>query len=164
MLKFAEAHADKIGQMRYENLVTDPAGALAELGAYLGWEGLERVVDKSLVRSVGGSLGDPTGTSQYGSISRHGLEAWKSKIDNWYRRAWANRYFSGARAEKLRALGYEWPEELASRPWWRDGLWSGVVEWARIRRRLHRSSRHPRWPARFAKRFRREHGYDVIFR
>jgi hypothetical protein len=164
LLRFCNAHAEKVFQMRYEDLVVDTAEVLEGLGNFLGWDGLPQVVERELVSSAGGSLGDPTGVTQYRSVSTQSREAWKGRMNNWFRRSWANRYFSGSRADQMRALGYEWPEELARKAWWRDGVWAGIVEWAKIRRRLQRYSRSPIWQVRFARKFRLEHGYDIVFR
>ncbi|HEY8991777.1 MAG TPA: sulfotransferase [Luteolibacter sp.] len=161
---FAEKHAGSICQVRYEDLVSDPAGELEKIGAYLGWDGLLDVAERELVPTAGGSLGDPTGVKKYQKVSSASREAWKAKVDNWYRRAWVKRYVSGERAEHMRRLGYELPPELVAVPWWAGRPLAGVADWLAARRRIHRRLRQPTWLPRFAKKFRREHGYEIIFR
>lgn len=161
---FCTAHAGGICEVRYEDLVGDPARELERIGAYLGWDGLASVARKELVASAGGSLGDPTGVRKYDRVSTGSREAWRSQVGNWYRRAWARRYLTGERAAWLRERGYELPPELAAAPWWRGGVWAGVLDWIAARRRIGRRLRRPTWLPRFARRFRRRHGYEVSFR
>lgn len=161
---FCRDHGDEICQVRYEDLVGDTRAELERVGAYLGWEGLAAVADRELVGTAGGTLGDPTGVRKYSRVSDASREAWKDEVDNWYRRAWARRYFAGERAEWLRELGYELPAGIAQAPPWRGSVWAGVADWFAARRRIRRRLRRPTWLPRFARRFRREHGYEISFR
>jgi hypothetical protein len=161
---FAERHAGAICQVRYEDLVSDPEGELEKIGGYLGLDGLVDVARRELAPTAGGTLGDPTGVKKYQKVSAASREAWKEQIDNWYRRAWVKRYFSGDRAAWLGELGYELPGELVAKPWWAGRSFAGVVDWFDARRRIHRRMRRPTWLPRFAKKFRQKHGYEVVFR
>jgi len=160
--QFCKRHAESIYQIRYEDLVTDPEQELAKLGAFLGIEDLADVLERELVTSTGGTLGDPTGVKRYTKISPSGRDAWKKEISNWYRRAWARDYVSGARAVALKELGYDLPEGVANGG--PLGLLQGLADWITARHRIWRRLRQPTWLPRFAKKFRKENGYGVSFR
>jgi len=161
---FCTEHKEAICEVRYEDLVEDPARELERVGEYLGWDGLAEVAERELVGSAGGTLGDPTGVKKYATVSAKSREAWKGQLGNWFRRGWARRYFGAGRTGWLADLGYELPDEVLRAPWWRGNPWSGVLDWISARRRVRRRLRRPRWLVRFARRFRREHGFDVSFR
>ena len=160
---FCTAHETQICQVRYEDLVEDPARELGRIGEYLGWDGLAEAGGRELPGSAGGTHGDPTGVKKYATVSPKSRDAWVEQIDNWYRRGWARRYLHAERAEWLSALGYELTDEILGAPWWRGRVWAGVLDWFSARRRIRRRLTHPRWPMRFARDFRREHGFDVSF-
>ena len=159
--QFCKRHAGSIHQIRYEDLVTVPEEELAKLGAFLGIGNLAEVLERDLVTSTGGTLGDPTGVKRYAKISPSGRDAWKKEISNWYRRAWAKAYVSGSRAVAMRELGYDLPDDVAKGPL---GLVAGLADWIAARHRIRRRLRKPTWLPRFAKKFRKEHGYEVSFR
>jgi len=159
---FCEKHGERVFQIKYEDLVTDPAAELASLGEYLGWENLAAVLEEDLVTSTGGTLGDPTGVKRYNKISPDSRDAWKKELSNWYRRSWAREYVSGERARRMKQLGYELPDGIAHGGSF--GLWAGIVDWIEARRRISRRLRRPTWLPRFLKKFRKERGYEVSFR
>jgi hypothetical protein len=159
---FAERHADRVHALRYEDLVSDPAGELAKLGSYLGWENLPAVLERELVTSTGGTLGDPTGVKRYPRISPESRDAWQAELSNWYRRGWARRYVAGERAARMKRLGYELPDAIARGGGF--GLLAGLVDWFEARRRIQRRLRRPTWLPRFLRKFRDERGYEVSFR
>lgn len=159
---FCKRHHKTIHQIRYEDLVTEPGMELARLGEFLGIEDLAGVLDRELVTSTGGTLGDPTGVKRYTKISPSGKDAWKKEISNWYRRAWAREYVSGARAVAMKELGYDLPDDVAQGG--PLGLVPGLQDWITARHRIWRRLRKPTWLPRFAQKFRKEHGYEVSFR
>ena len=159
---FCEKHGERVFQIKYEDLVTDPAAELTRLGAYLNWENLAAVLEEDLVTSTGGTLGDPTGVKRYNKISPDSRDAWKAELSNWYRRSWARRYVAGARAMQMEKLGYELPDGIARGG--SLGLWAGIVDWFTAHRRISRRLRRPTWLPRFLKKFRKERGYEVSFR
>ncbi len=163
---FCTAHKEKICEVRYEDLVGNPERELERVGDYLGWDGLAVAAQRELVGSTGGSLGDPTGPGKYAKVSAGSRDAWKEQLGNWYRRGWARRYFLSTpdRAGWLAGLGYELPEETLRAPWWRGNPWAGVLDWISARHRIRRRLRSPKWLARFVRRFRHQHGFDVSFR
>ncbi len=162
--RFAADHRDEVCEVRYEDLVADPEAELGRLGAYLGWPELAESATAELPESAGGTLGDSTGVKDYRKVSADSSEKWKGAVDNWYRRRWCRRYWTAERAAWLGELGYEFPPGLASAPWWRGGVLDGVLDAMTAGRRRRRRILRPTWLPRFARRFSREHGYDVQFR
>lgn len=162
--KFCDDHSDSICEIRYEDLVENPAAELKRIGDYLGWEGLEEVAEQDLVSSVGGRMGDPTGVKKYHKVSAASREAWKKNINNWYRRNWAKSYYREDRSKWLEDMDYHLPDELLDAPWWQGSVASGFVDFLSARRRAYRHLRHPTWLPRFARKFRKKHGYEVGFR
>lgn len=161
---FCTAHAGAICEVRYEDLVSDPACELEKIGAYLGWDGLAAVAERELLASTGGTLGDPTGVRKYSRVSADSREAWQGQLGNWYRRGWARRYLAGDRGAWLRERGYGLPDEIRDAGWWQGNPWQGTLDWLTARWRIRRRLRQPTWLPRFARRFRREHDYEVSFR
>jgi len=159
---FARNHADQICEVRYEDLVVNPESELRRIGAYLGWKGLELVLEQPLLISAGGSLGDPTGGKKFCRVSTDSLEAWKKVYSNWYRRRWARSYFSGMRAEALAHYSYALPENFITPHYF--NFFAGIKDWALAANREERRFRHPVWLRRFLRKYRKAQGYDVAFR
>ncbi|MGE9271101.1 MAG: sulfotransferase family protein [Verrucomicrobiales bacterium] len=157
--RFVQVHGDSVCELRYEDLVENPARELKRLGDYLGWESLETVAEVELPTTAGGTLGDSTGVKQYASVSSKSRDAWRSKVDNWYRVRWCRRYWQGERAKHFEGLGYEMPSDLRG-----GGLLSGLLDWLAASWRIRRRITQPTWLRRHARSFRRRHGFGVLFR
>jgi len=159
---FARNHADRICEVRYEELVVNPEAELRRIGAYLGWNGLEQVLEQPLITSVGGSLGDPTGVKKFDRVSSDSLDAWEKVYSNWYRRRWARRYFSGTRAEAMAHYSYTLPKNfIKTNPL---NFFVGIKDWLLAANREERRFQHPVWLRRFLRKYRKTRGYDVAFR
>lgn len=158
---FTEVHADSIHVTTYEDLVTRPAETLRDIGEYLGWENLERVVETKLPSHNFGTLGDRTGTAEYQSLSAGSRDAWRASYDNWFRRSWARGYFSGSRQEMLRSLGYEYPEEIDKLP----SRWlAGLRELRRALGFRRKRITKARDPGDFLRRFYAKQGFYLRFK
>jgi hypothetical protein len=160
--QFALKYKSSICEVRYEDLVSDPRGQLKRVGEYLGWNNVEFFSDETLVPSAGGSLGDRTGVKKYSVVSVDSRDVWIKAYNNWFRRGWARRYFSGERLVSMKRHGYELPNE------WGvcdpvQNLMAGLKDWVSYHRRLRKRLRYPKWERQFLRRFRRKHGYDVSF-
>lgn len=159
---FSQLHKGHICDIRYEDLVADPVAELARIGAYLGWDQLERVLSGPLAGTAGGSLGDTTGVKKYNQLSAGSKDSWVAKYNNWYRCRWAHKYCSGTeRAAILKRHGYDFPEALSGKM---TGLFSGLTDCVRSTNRTARRHSRPVWLKRFNKDYRKCHGYDVAFR
>ncbi|TYP00050.1 sulfotransferase family protein [Geothermobacter ehrlichii] len=161
---FSRSHEDEICEVRYEDLVVNPAAELKRIGEYLGWDGLEEVLRTPLISSAGGSLGDPTGVKKFKTVSSSNLNKWEELYNNWYRRCWARRYFRGERLAAMRQYGYELPEGISGMRFWRWNLLAGMKDWILAASRNSRRIRNPVLITRFLRKFRKKYGYGVMFR
>lgn len=162
LLEFCMKQGDAVFQIRYEDLVTEPAVQMKKLGAFLGIQDLATTVEQDLVTSTGGTLGDPTGVKRYTKISPDARDAWKKDVSNWYRRAWVRDYVASPAGETMKALGYELTGDVANGG--PVNLLAGLQDWFSATRRIRRRLRQPTWLPRFARKFRKEHGYEISFR
>lgn len=161
LLAFSRKHADSICQVRYEDLVAEPGECLRRIGAYLGWDHLERVLEDELPAHNNGRLGDPTGGKKYSNVSSGSKDAWADDYHNWFRRAWAAEYFSGERGRAFEALGYTLPANLSEgKP---ANLLAGAREWLRAAKRRRRKITHAEQPTRYCREFHEKHGYHIHF-
>jgi len=111
---FERNHADEICSIRYEDLAQSPAKVLGKIGHYLGIDQLALRAAEKLPESTGGTLGDPTGTKKYTTISSNSRDQWIHEYNNWYRRKWARDYFKHSRSKWLADKGYTLPEIITS--------------------------------------------------
>ena len=153
-------HAEKLLQVRYEDLVAAPATELQKIGNYLEIENLAAVAEGPLPSSAKGQLGDQTGRVKYSEISPTSSGQWTTSINNWYRRKWLRQYFSGRRSAQLKALGYTLDQ----------ACWEGTPHILRGCRdclgsilRSNRRSRSPK-SKRLEHRYAREFGHHISFR
>lgn len=114
--EFAQTHAANICAVRYEDLVSKQAETLIKIGNYLEIEYLEDASSTTLPTTAGGTLGDPSGTKKYTTLSTESRDQWITSYNNWYRNNWAIRYFNNPRASWLKELDYELPNETTSAP------------------------------------------------
>ncbi len=160
LLHLRHTYPDRICQVRYEDLVTEPERELEKIGRYLEWENLGQSLKRDLITNNNGRLGDPTGIHKYKDISPASRDAWQSAYNNWHRILWARRYFSGARVSHFQSLGYELPVNLGAgqiRPF--TGLRERIQSVLRRRRKITHPVAYPRMNRTFFKR----HGYHVNF-
>lgn len=101
---------DRICEVRYEDLVVNTSDELKRVGRYLEIQNLESVVNKPLVSSNSGRLGDPTGIKKFKTVSTESLNAWIDVFDNFHRKKWAMRYASGNRAAIMKNFNYTIPD------------------------------------------------------
>ena len=158
-----EKHGPKIHQVKYEDLAADPEKELARLGDYLGIPDLSAVAGRDLKKGNDGQLGDPTGIKKYSKVSPDSISEWEGGIRNWYRAAWVRKYFSGARGEFFRSLGYELPQRMKEGkvPL---GLIDGVKDWLYSARIINRRVLRPLGSKRRIRKAARKRGYFVAYR
>ena len=162
LANFTEKHRDHCCVMRYEDLVSNPAAELLRAGQYLGWEGLEGVLEDKLPSTAGGRLGDPTGIHKFNAVSTDSLKAWHSAYCNIYRTRWARKYVTGKRAKVMAAMGYEIPESIRRSR--KIGLISFVRDWTKATVRRYRRVTNPTWLQKTLKHYKENHEVDVTWR
>jgi hypothetical protein len=126
--QFEAQHQGSIYSLRYEDLVSAPETTLKKLGDYLGLPKLAKVGDQLLPKDTGGSLGDPSGTHKYNTISQDSRDKWIEHYSNWYRQGWAKAYFKHPRAKWMSELGYTLPESISNASSF-NNLLPGIGNW-----------------------------------
>lgn len=158
---FSTKNKSRICEVRYEDLVDQPVNELKRIGDYLGWRDLPQVLEQSLTKSAGGSLGDHSGVNKYAALSADSKDKWLDSYSNWYRLSWARSYVSGRRADLMEELGYPLPEIFRKSG---GSFFSGFKDSLLASRRSARRHKNPVWLKRFSREYRKNHGYDVAFR
>jgi len=161
LVDFSKKNANRICQVRYEDLVLQPVEQLQRLGDYLGWDNLPLVLDQPLTQSAGGSLGDHSGVNKYSALTADSKDSWIGAYNNWYRLSWARKFYTLKRAESMKQLGYSLPEEFQCMG---GGFCSGLYDYYLAYHRSRRRHRNPVWLKRFSRDYRKNHGYGVAFR
>jgi hypothetical protein len=100
--------------LRYEDLVSDPEGALERILEYLDLPFEPDMLDLLADTKFKGRYGDPTGTHQYSSIVSEPLEKWKTTLRNPLRKAWCSRYLRWLGRERLAVMGYDIDDLIAA--------------------------------------------------
>jgi hypothetical protein len=105
-----EANAARAHAVRYEDLVKDQPVAWQGLFDYL-----ELAFDPSALREfravdLRARMGDPTGTTQYDTITAESLDRWKTTLRTPVRKRWCRRYLEWIGETRLSAMGYEMEE------------------------------------------------------
>ena len=104
--------------VRFEELV-DGGDAWAALMEYLGIEFDAEALRRFSEVELEGSMGDPTGVEQYGTLSREPEHKWRATLANPLRKAWCRRCLHLLGDERLAAMGYDagrLVQELDSEP------------------------------------------------
>jgi len=161
LVDFSEKYANRICQVRYEDLVVQPAEQLQRIGDYLGWGDLPSVLEQPLTQSAGGSLGDHSGVKKYEALTADSKDRWIGIYSNWYRLSWARKFYTAKRTASMEKLEYSLPEGFQSTG---GGFLSGLKDFYLASRRSRRRHRNPVWLKRFSRDYRKNHGYGVAFR
>ncbi|RMI17389.1 MAG: hypothetical protein D6681_03390 [Calditrichaeota bacterium] len=89
------------------------------------------------------------------------MKEWEGQYNNWYRKRWARHYFSGERLNAMRYYGYDLPPGLQGRG---KGFVAGGKDFVLGGLRNYRRMKKPLQISRFLRRFRKKHGFGVMFR
>jgi len=93
-------------KLRYEDLVTEPDRYVNEVFDYLEINHETGVFDRFNKTRLGGSMGDPTGTEKYVSISTESLLTWKNVINSSVRKWFMIKLLDSIDAETYAIHGY----------------------------------------------------------
>ena len=158
--QFTQNRKEKIHLVRYEDLVTNPAGELESIGKYLDWTDLPAALEKPLPPIADGDRDDHRET--FSAMSAESVNRWERFYNNFYRKNWAKEYINKERAEIMATYGYELPKCISKSSL--GGWFSGMKD-----RRLasrHRKERitEPQWLQRSLEYYQLTHDIDVIWR
>jgi hypothetical protein len=153
---------DRIFQIRYEDLVTDPILKIESLGNYLGIKDLSAVLKKPLINRNYGRLGDHTGVKKFKSISNKSLNAWVDVYSNFYRTRWAIEYASEKVSKIMEEYDYTIPDQF--RHYYKRNIVSGVNDIIQSCIRRRRKITRPVWHRRFINEFKSNNDFTPTFR
>jgi hypothetical protein len=107
LIRTYERHEGEVHAIRYEALVTQPEETCDELFRYLGLPFERSSLDLFGGVDLRGTMGDPTGTNRYKSVSSEPLEKWRRTLGNPVRKAWCRRYLRWIGRDRLAVMGYD---------------------------------------------------------
>jgi hypothetical protein len=98
--------------IRYEDLVQDPDDVARQLLESVGLTPVPGMTARFSDVRLRGTMGDPTGTHRYQSISLEPLARWRQSLANPVRKIWAKRYLNWIGERRLALMGYDLEELL----------------------------------------------------
>jgi len=104
--------ASNLHSVQYEDLLAQPDQEMEKIFEYLNLSSRSSASEQFGEVCLEGSLGDPTGTKKYSSLSKEPMQKWKETLNTPVRRAWARRYLQWIGRDRLRVMGYSLDELL----------------------------------------------------
>ncbi len=117
MVKAAEKYQDRIINVKYEELLSDPTETIGALLQQLNLDEDLSLIEQFQGVNFKGNMGDPTGIKKYSTLSTEPLSKWKQTLRTPTRILWAKRYIKWLGTDRLNTMGYEIDElnkELSS--------------------------------------------------
>ncbi len=107
-----EANRDRAQAVRFEDLVSGPAGWPA-IFAHLGLAYDPSVTSRFTEVQLDGEMGDKTGVTRYGGLSKEPIDRWQQAISNPFRKRWCRAYLAWIGERRLAVMGYDLDELIA---------------------------------------------------
>jgi hypothetical protein len=107
LLEVTEEFPNRVLQVRYEDLVRHPETSWERIFTHLNLEYEASILERFHTTRLAGSMGDPTGTQQYNSLSTEPVDKWRKTFASPVRKSWARSYLSSVGNEGLRRMGYD---------------------------------------------------------
>ena len=113
LIDVAEANADRLHVLRYEDLVGDPTTTLGKVFEHLGLQADDADVEAFGSVKLVGRVQDPNvGREGFTSVRSDRTEQWMEYLGNPIRKAWCRRYLRWLGADRMAAMGYDLDETL----------------------------------------------------
>jgi hypothetical protein len=93
--------------VRFEDLVGGDERRWSLLMEYLGIEFEPDTLRRFTEVKLNGRMGDPTGPSQYSSLSSEPQQKWRETLANPLRKAWCRKYLDFLGSRRLATMGYD---------------------------------------------------------
>lgn len=107
-----QKNIEHVYSMRYEDLIGGEERHWRPLMSYLGLDfDLDTLTEFAAVK-LNGRMGDPTGVTQYTTLSTAPMYKWKQALANPLRKEWCRRYLRFFGNERLSTMGYDGQEIL----------------------------------------------------
>lgn len=107
LLMASEKYKERIHEIKYEDLLSQPDKEMKRLFDYIELEYDPQTLNNFSDINLNGRLGDPTGAREYKAISTEPLGKWKKTLSNPHRKLWSKHYLRWIGEEKLSRMGYE---------------------------------------------------------
>lgn len=104
----AQEEATFTHRVQYAQLISNPESAVKDICSYLGIQYSDDMLSDFGEVQLSGSLGDPTGTKKYTSISEGPMSKWKRVLNTPVRKIWMKRYLKWIGTRKLEIMGYDY--------------------------------------------------------
>ena len=131
---------DRVYQIHYESLTSDPEVTLTELCRYLQVPYLPEMTRGLSDKKIQGVMGDPTGQDQYAEVSTASHSKWKSLLSGMVRKRYAENYLNWLGEDRLDVMGYprnDLLSELKQLPTC-TSRWPSDIYWTLYGRRYRR--------------------------
>lgn len=114
LVEAARSYSDRIIQIRYEDMVSNPSIVWRDVFSYLGLDYEPSILEDYAGVQFSGAMVGPPGAKSYDKISTESVDSWTDAFRSPLRRTWARRYLAWIGEERLRVMGYEL-EEITSK-------------------------------------------------
>lgn len=108
----AQQETTSAHRVQYAELITNPGSVVKDICSYLGIQYSDDMLSDFESVQLSGSLGDPTGTKKYTSISEGPMNKWKRVLNTPIRKIWMKRYLKWIGPQKLEIMGYDYGQTL----------------------------------------------------
>jgi hypothetical protein len=106
-VRASERRDPRAAVLRYEDLVADPAPALATLFSFLDLPPDAGAAERFASVDLAGRMGDRTGRVRYSTVTTDSVDRWQETMRNPLRKRWCRRYLEFVGDERLAAMGYD---------------------------------------------------------
>jgi hypothetical protein len=96
-----------VHSMRYEDLISGSGSYWEPLMDYLGLPFNPDALEHFSQVKLNGRMGDPTGVTQYSTLSTEPIHKWKAALANPLRKEWCRRYLTFLGDNRLATMGYD---------------------------------------------------------
>jgi hypothetical protein len=93
--------------VRYEDVVTDPARAIARMFAFLDLPVPGDTLGRFARVRMNGRMGDRIGSGNYSAVTTEPLAKWQVTMSNPLRKRWCREYVEWIGSERLEVMGYD---------------------------------------------------------
>ncbi len=107
LIEVVRHRPDRVVTLRYEDVVSDPAGTLGPVFERLGLDADQARIDGYRTTQLPGRLGDKAGVETYQGLSQDSLDKWRRVLGTMVRKRWAVRYLKSLGNERLGFMGYD---------------------------------------------------------
>jgi Sulfotransferase family len=106
LIEAATSYSDRIIQIHYEDMVSNPSMVWRDVFSYLGLDYEPSILEDYAGVKFSGAMVGPPGAKAYDKISTQSIDSWTDAFRSPLRRAWARRYLAWIGDDRLQVMGY----------------------------------------------------------